>query len=160
MIFQDSGIKGTTAIVTGGSRGIGREIVRLLAVEGADVTFFYLENREAADAVETGCRAQGQTVKALQVDVRDAEACRKAVESVLERSERIDILVNNSGLVRDGLLPALSEDDIRDVLDTNIQGVLNLTAAVVQPMMMQRSGVIINMSSISGQKGGRGQANY
>ncbi|MCP4901232.1 MAG: SDR family oxidoreductase [bacterium] len=160
MIFQDSGIKGATAIVTGGSRGIGREIVRLLAAEGADVTFFYLENREAADAVETECRAQGQTVKALQVDVRDAEVCRKAVESVLERSERIDILVNNSGLVRDGLLPALSDDDIHDVLNTNIKGVLYLTAAVVQPMMMQRSGVIINMSSISGQKGGRGQANY
>jgi 3-oxoacyl-[acyl-carrier protein] reductase len=160
MIFRDSGIEGKTAIVTGGSRGIGGEIVKLLAAEGAEVSFFYLENREAADAVCSECRESGFRVTALQVDVRDPEACREAVESVLERSDRIDILVNNSGVIRDNLLPALSHEDIREVMVTNVDGVFNVTAAVVPAMMSRRTGVIINMSSASGDKGGRGQTNY
>jgi 3-oxoacyl-[acyl-carrier protein] reductase len=160
MILRDSGIEGSTAIVTGGSRGIGRAIVEQLAAEGADVSFFYLEDSEAAEAVVTGCRTAGRAVTALQVDVRDAEACRQAVESVVDRTDRVDILVNNSGVIRDNLLPALSEADIQDVMATNVNGVLHVTAAVVPAMMRQRSGVIINISSASGEKGGRGQTNY
>ncbi len=160
MIFKDSGIAGKAAVVTGGSRGIGREIVRVLAAEGADVTFFYLRNREAAEALEKECASAGTTVTALQVDVRHAEDCRKAVESVLDRTDRIDILVNNAGVIRDNLLPAFTEDEINDVFATNVLGVFHITGAVVPVMMRQRSGAIINISSASGEKGGKGQTNY
>ena len=159
-MFQDSGIDGKTAIVTGGSRGIGREIVKLLADEGADVTFFYRSDREAAEALQTGCREAGAQVTAVQVDVRDSPACQQGVDDVLARTDRIDILVNNSGIVRDDILVAFSDEDIRDVLDTNVVGVFNVTRAVVPAMMRRRSGTIINISSVSGERGGRGQTNY
>jgi 3-oxoacyl-[acyl-carrier protein] reductase len=160
MIFRDSGIGGKTAIVTGGSRGIGREIVKVLAAEGADVTFFYLENREAAEALQTECKTSGFVVTALQVDVRNSEDCGRAIESVLDRTDRIDILVNNAGVIRDNLLPAFTEDEIGDVLATNVLGVFHITAAVTPVMMRQRGGTIINISSVSGEKGGKGQTNY
>jgi 3-oxoacyl-[acyl-carrier protein] reductase len=160
MIFRDSGIDGKTAIVTGGSRGIGREIVMMLATEGADVTFFYLENREAAEALQKECAASGFNVTALQVDVRNAEDCGRAAESVLDRTDRIDVLVNNAGVIRDNLLPAFTEDEIADVLATNVLGVFHITGAVAPAMMRQRSGAIINISSVSGEKGGKGQTNY
>jgi 3-oxoacyl-[acyl-carrier protein] reductase len=160
MIFRDSGIEGKTAIVTGGSRGIGREIVKVLAAEGADVHFFYLQNSEAAEALQTECRASGSEVTALPVDVRNAEECRRAVESVLDRTDRVDILVNNAGVIRDNLLPAFTEDEISDVLATNVLGVFHVTSAVALVMMRQRGGAIINISSVSGEKGGRGQTNY
>lgn len=160
MIFNDSGIGGKTAIVTGGSRGIGREIVKLLAAEGADVTFFYLDNREAGEALEAECRASDFQVTAMRVDVRSSDDCARAVESVLERTERIDILVNNAGIIRDNLLPAFSEDEINDVLATNVLGVFHITGAVTPVMMRQRGGSIINISSVSGEKGGKGQTNY
>jgi 3-oxoacyl-[acyl-carrier protein] reductase len=160
MIFRDSGIQGKTAIVTGGSRGIGREIVKQLAAEGADVTFFFLSSRKAADAVCEESGQAGAEVSALQVDVRDAEATQKAVDEVLSRTDRIDILVNNSGVIRDGLLAAFSDEDIADVLATNVLGIFNVTRPVVPAMMRQRSGTIINLSSVAGEKGGRGQTNY
>lgn len=160
MLFSDSGIQGKTAIVTGGSRGIGREVVKQLAAEGADVTFFFLSNQEAADAVCEECKQAGSEVTALQVDVRDSEASALAVEAVLSRTDRIDILVNNSGVIRDGLLAAFADDDIADVLTTNVNGIFNVTRPVVPTMMRQRSGAIINISSVAGEKGGRGQTNY
>jgi 3-oxoacyl-[acyl-carrier protein] reductase len=160
MIFRDSGIDGKTAIVTGGSRGIGREIVKVLAAEGADVTFFYLQNSEAAEALQTECRASGSEVTALPVDVRNAEECGQAVESVLDRTDRIDILVNNAGVIRDNLLPAFTVEEISDVFATNVLGVFHITGAVAPVMMRQRGGAIINISSVSGEKGGRGQTNY
>jgi len=160
MIFRDSGIGGKTTIVTGGSRGIGREIVKVLAAEGSDVTFFYLKNREAAEALQTECKASGFEVAALQVDVRNSEDCGRAVESVLDRTDRIDILVNNAGVIRDNLLPAFTEDEISDVFATNVLGVFHITGAVAPVMMRQRSGAIINISSVSGDKGGKGQTNY
>ena len=160
MIFKDSGIKGKTAIVTGGGRGIGREIVKLLAAEGADVTFFYLTNRETAESLQAECQAAGSNVTALQVDVRNKEDCGPAVEAVLDRTGRVDILVNNAGVIRDNLLPAFTEDEIGDVLATNVLGVFNITGAVAPVMMRQRGGTIINISSVSGEKGGKGQTNY
>lgn len=160
MLFRDSGIQGKIAIVTGGSRGIGREVVKQLAAEGADVTFFFLSNQEAADAVCEECKQAGSEVTALQVDVRDSEASALAVEAVLSRTDRIDILVNNSGVIRDGLLAAFADDDIADVLTTNVNGIFNVTRPVVPTMMRQRSGAIINISSVAGEKGGRGQTNY
>jgi 3-oxoacyl-[acyl-carrier protein] reductase len=155
-----SGIEGKTAIVTGGSRGIGRAIVELLAAEGADVTFFYRDNATAADDVVVAGRARGAAIAALQVDVRDSVACAAAVDGVAERRGRIDILVNNAGITRDNALAAFDDDDVAAVLDTNVSGVFNVTRAVVPYMTSQRAGTIVNLSSVSGDKGGRGQTNY
>jgi len=155
-----SGIEGKTAIVTGGSRGIGRAIVELLAAEGADVTFFYRDNAAAAADVVTAGRARGAAIAALQVDIRDSAACAAAVDSVAERRGRIDILVNNAGITRDNVLTAFDDDDVAAVLNTNVTGVFNVTRAVVPYMTSQRAGTIVNLSSVSGDKGGRGQTNY
>jgi 3-oxoacyl-[acyl-carrier protein] reductase len=156
----DPALAGKSVIVTGGSRGIGRAIVELLADEGCDVTFFYRGNADAAAAVVGAVRAAGGKVTAEQVDVRAPEACAAAVERVVERCGRVDILVNNAGVIRDNPLAALEDDDIRTVLDTNVGGVFNVTRAVVPHMVAQRAGKIINLSSVSGEKGGRGQTNY
>jgi 3-oxoacyl-[acyl-carrier protein] reductase len=155
-----SGIEGKTAIVTGGSRGIGRAIVELLAAEGADVTFFYRDNAAAAADVVAAGRARGAAITGLQVDIRDSVACATAVDSIAERHGRIDILVNNAGITRDNALAAFDDDDVAAVLDTNVTGVFNVTRAVVPYMTSQRAGTIINLSSVSGDKGGRGQSNY
>jgi len=155
-----SGIEGKTAIVTGGSRGIGRAIVELLAAEGADVTFFYRDNAAAATDVVAAVRARGAAIAALQVDIRDSVACAAAVDGVAERRGRIDILVNNAGITRDNALAAFDDDDVAAVLDTNVIGVFNVTRAVVPYMTSQRAGTIVNLSSVSGDKGGRGQTNY
>jgi 3-oxoacyl-[acyl-carrier protein] reductase len=155
-----SGLAGKSVLVTGGSRGIGRAIVELFADEGARVTFFYRGNVEAAEAVVASVRDAGHEIFAEQVDVTDPRACHSAVEGLAERTERIDVLVNNAGVIRDNPLAALEDDDIRTVLDTNIGGVFNVTRAVVPYMVMQRAGAIVNVSSVAGDKGGRGQTNY
>jgi 3-oxoacyl-[acyl-carrier protein] reductase len=155
-----SGIAGKTAIVTGGSRGIGRAIVDVLAGEGADVTFFYRGNAERANEVVAAAQAAGRAVTALQVDVRDQPACAAAVEGVFERRGRVDILVNNAGMIRDNPLAGFSDEDVQEVLDTNVTGVFNVTRAVAPFMISKRSGRIVNLSSVSGEKGGRGQTNY
>ncbi len=156
----DAGIKGKSALVTGGSRGIGRAIVELLAAEGADVTFFYRGDAKAAEAVVAAGRAAGAAIHAEQVDVRDAQACAAAVERIVERCGRIDILVNNAGVIRDNPLAAFDDDDVKVVLDTNVTGAFNVTRAVAPHMISKRSGRIINLSSVAGEKGGRGQTNY
>ena len=157
---MDAGLSGKTAIVTGGSRGIGRAVVLLLAAEGMDVTFFYRDNAAAAAEVVAAGTAAGHAIASDQVDIRDSAACVAAVERVVARRERIDLLVNNAGMIRDNQLAAMDDDDVRLVLDTNVGGVFNVTRAVVPTMIMQRAGKIINLSSISGDKGGRGQTNY
>jgi 3-oxoacyl-[acyl-carrier protein] reductase len=155
-----SGLAGKSALVTGGSRGIGRAIVELLAEEGAHVTFFYRGNTEAAQDVVAKLREAGREVHAEQVDVTDSAACASAVERLADRAERIDVLVNNAGVIRDNPLTALDDDDVAAVLDTNVGGVFNVTRAVVPYMVMQRAGSIVNLSSVAGDKGGRGQTNY
>jgi 3-oxoacyl-[acyl-carrier protein] reductase len=155
-----SGLAGKSVLVTGGSRGIGRAIVELFAEEGARVTFLYRGNAQAAQDVVARMRDAGREVVGEAVDVTDAAACQAAVERLAERTERIDVLVNNAGVIRDNPLAALEDDDIRTVLDTNIGGVFNVTRAVVPYMVMQRSGTIVNVSSVAGEKGGRGQTNY
>jgi 3-oxoacyl-[acyl-carrier protein] reductase len=157
---RESGLKGKVAIVTGGSRGIGRAIVERLAADGVDVTFFYAGNDEAAHSVLEAGRASGHAVAAERVDIRDAQACVDAVERVVERRERIDILVNNAGVIRDNLLVALEPDDVATVLDTNVTGLFNVTRAVAPHMTAQRSGTIVNLSSVAATRGGRGQSNY
>ena len=152
---MDSGLSGKVVIVTGGGRGIGRAVVELLAAEGADVTFFYRADAQAAKAT---VEASGATAE--QVDVCDPVAVGDAVERVADRGGRIDVLVNNAGIIRDNLLAFLEDDDVRAVLDTNVGGVFNVTRAVVPHMVSRRAGKIINMSSVAGEKGGRGQTNY
>jgi len=155
-----AGLEGKVALVTGGSRGIGRAIVERFAGEGANVTFFYRGNTQAADGVAAKLRGAGHDVHAEQVDVTDPAACAAAVERLADRTGRIDILVNNAGVIRDNALTGLDDDDIRVVLDTNVGGVFNVTRAVVPYMVMQRAGRIVNVSSVAGDKGGRGQSNY
>jgi 3-oxoacyl-[acyl-carrier protein] reductase len=156
----DGGLAGKIAIVTGGSRGIGRAIVELFAAEGADVTFWYAGNEAAAGEVVASQAAQGRTVHAMKVDVRDSGACRTAAEQVADRTGRIDVLVNNAGIIRDNVMVGLEDSDIRDVLDTNVAGVFNVTRAVAPFMISKRAGKIVNLSSVGGAKGGRGQTNY
>jgi len=157
---MDSGIAGKIAIVTGGSRGIGRAIVERLAADGADVTFFYRDNRAAADEVCAVLAAAGHKANAEQLDVRDSAACAAAVERVADRCGRIDILVNNAGLTRDNPLAAFDDADVADVLATNVTGTFNMARAVVPYMTSQRAGAIVNLSSVAAAKGGRGQTNY
>jgi 3-oxoacyl-[acyl-carrier protein] reductase len=156
----DGGFAGKVIVVTGGSRGIGRAIVELFAAEGADVTFFYQSQRAAADAVVEACRATGGKVNAMQVDIRDSAACRDAAEAIADAKGRIDVLVNNAGVIRDNLLVGLEDDDIHTVLDVNVAGVFNVTRAIAPFMIAKRAGRIVNLSSVSGIKGGRGQTNY
>jgi 3-oxoacyl-[acyl-carrier protein] reductase len=157
---QPSGLAGKSVLVTGGSRGIGRAVVETFAGEGAAVTFFYRDNVEAADNVVATLRGAGNDVHAERVDVKSAAACIAAVDVLAERAGRIDVLVNNAGVIRDNPLTGLSDNDIETVLDTNVGGVFNVTRAVVPYMVMQRAGCIVNLSSVAGDKGGRGQTNY
>ena len=157
---QASGLAGMTALVTGGSRGIGRAIVERLAADGADVTFFYRDNAAAAEAVVAAAQATGWKVAAEQLDIRDSAACAAAVERVADRAGRIDILVNNAGVTRDNPLAAFDDDDVAAVLATNVTGVFNMCRAIVPYMTSQRAGSIVNLSSVAGDKGGRGQTNY
>jgi 3-oxoacyl-[acyl-carrier protein] reductase len=156
--LNEAGLAGTVAIVTGGSRGIGRAIVQTLAAAGMHVSFTYLQNASAANSV-VALGQPGQII-AEQVDVRDASACAGLVEKVYERSGRLDLLVNNAGVIRDNPITALGDDDVRVVLDTNVTGAFNMTRAAAPFMVSQRRGRIINISSVAGEKGGRGQTNY
>jgi 3-oxoacyl-[acyl-carrier protein] reductase len=146
---------GKVAVITGGSRGIGRAIVKALARDGAKVVFTYAQNKAAADEI-----ANGETLIGIQADVANFEQARDLVKQVKDKFGRIDILVNNAGITRDKLLAMMSEKDWDDVLDTNLKGVFNLTKPVVGVMLRQRSGTILNITSISGIVGMAGQANY
>src|SRR5262244_2425964 len=146
---------GKTAIVTGGSRGIGRAIVQALARKGARVVFTYLENKSAADEI-----TNNDTITGLQVDVTRFDQAKDLVKQVKERFGRIDILVNNAGITRDKLIALMSEKDWDDVLDTNLKGAFNLTKHTVGIMLRQKSGAILNITSISGIIGMAGQVNY
>ncbi len=159
-MLGDSDLAGKAVIVTGGSRGIGRAIVELLAAEGAAVTFLFREDRAAAEQTVEQERALGHRIFSEQADVRDAGACAAVVERVVDRHGQIDVLVNNSGIIRDNLLPWLEPGDVSEVLETNVTGVFNITRAVVPHMITRRSGKIINISSVAGAMAGRGQTNY
>jgi 3-oxoacyl-[acyl-carrier protein] reductase len=156
--FNDAGLAGGVALVTGGSRGIGRAIVEILAAAVMGVAFTYRDNSAAAQEVIAA--NPGKKITAEPVDVCDSSACSAFVERVAERTGKLDLLVNNAGVVRDNLLAMLEDDQIKQVLDTNVVGTFNMTRAVVPHMIAQRRGKIVNLSSVSGEKGGRGQTNY
>jgi 3-oxoacyl-[acyl-carrier protein] reductase len=151
---------GKVALVTGGSRGIGRAIVQALAREGAKVAFVYQSNVAAAEGLVKELAAEQRETWALQADVRKKQAAEEVVEKVLEKWGKIDILVNNAGIVRDGLLATMSEENWQDVIDTNLNSVFNFCRAVTRPMMSERSGRIVNMSSVAAEFANPGQANY
>lgn len=159
-------LENKAVIVTGGSRGIGRSIVLTLAAQGADVTFLYCSNEAAANetlaaaAELSGTVKAGGTVKAKRVDVRNAESCEQAIDEIAEEAGKIDILVNSAGIIRDNILGLLTNDDIQEVLATNVVGVFNVLRPVIPYMVSKRRGKIINISSVAGEKGGRGQTNY
>jgi len=156
--IAESGLEGAVAIVTGGSRGIGRAIVQKLAAAGMNVMFTYLKNASAAKEVVAA--GKPNQISAEAVDVRDSAACAGFVEKVFDGAGRLDLLVNNAGVIRDNPLTGLEDDDVRDVLETNVTGVFNMTRAAAPFMVSQRRGRIINISSVSAEKGGRGQTNY
>ena len=156
--LTDSGLTGGIAVVTGGSRGIGRAIVEVLASAGMEVIFTYRENATAANQLIAAC--PGAKISAELVDVRDAAACAAFTEKIIDRCGKIDVLVNNAGVIRDNVLGLLEEEDVRVVLDTNVVGTFNVTRTIVPHMISQRRGKIVNISSVSGEKGGRGQTNY
>ena len=153
-------LKGKVALVTGGSRGIGRAIAKRFAAEGARVAIVYQRSRESADELIGEITKAGGEALAIQADVRSAEAADKAVQEVLEKWERIDILVNNAGVVRDTLFVSMEPSEWQEVIETNLGGAFNFSHAVTRQMMLQRSGKIINMSSVAAEHGGRGQVNY
>ena len=153
-------LEGKTAIVTGGTRGIGRAITLELAARGAAVAFSYTKNREAAEGLLSELEAGGARALAFQADVADREAAEKMVKEVKGSFGSIDYLVNNAGITRDKLIMMMSEEDWDAVLDTNLKGVFNITKPVVSIMVRQRRGAILNISSISGVVGMAGQTNY
>lgn len=146
---------GKVALVSGGSRGIGRAIVQALAREGARVAFTYQQNKAMADAIDNG-----DTVIAFQADVASLDQAKGVVKQVKDRFGRIDILINNAGITRDKLIALMSEQDWDDVLNTNLKGVFNLTKPAIGVMLRQKSGSILNITSVSGIVGMPGQVNY
>lgn len=149
-----------TAIVTGGSRGIGRAVAVRLAKDGMNLVINYRGNSAAAEATERLCRELGAEVLLVQGDVSRAEDCEKLAEQAKEVFGRVDVLVNNAGITRDGLLARMSEEDFRAVLDVNLVGPWNMMKAVNRIMMKQRYGRIVNLSSVTGLMGNMGQTNY
>ncbi len=156
--LKNSGLEGAVGIVTGGSGGIGRAIVQILAAAGMEIIFTYRQN--AAAAAEIAASIPGGKVTAELLDLRDSAACAALAEKIYDRTGRIDLLVNNAGVVRDNPLTAFEDAEVRDVMETNVIGTFNITRAVVPFMVSRRKGKIINISSVAGEKGGRGQTNY
>ncbi len=152
--------KDRVALVTGGSRGIGRAIVETLARAGAKVAFVYHSNQESADSLVKELTSEGHDVVAFKADVAKKDQADDVVKQVLEKWGRIDILVNNAGIIRDGLLAVMEPENWHAVIDTNLTSVYNFCHAVMRPMMSQRYGRIINMSSVSAEFGNQGQVNY
>ena len=153
-------LAGKTALVTGGSRGIGRGIVWQLAREGAKVAFVYRSDTESATQLVKDLELDQREVIAIQADVSDPESAETVVGNVLETWERIDILVNNAGIIRDNLLAMMDLDQWQAVIDTNLGSVFHFCNAVVRPMMSQLHGRIINISSVASHFGNPGQSNY
>jgi 3-oxoacyl-[acyl-carrier protein] reductase len=149
------------ALVTGGSRGLGRAIALALARQGADIGVNFRGNKAAADEVVTEIRGMGRAAIAIQGDTSAGrESCEAIVKAALDEFGKIDILVNNAGITRDNLIMRMDADEWDSVIDTNLSGPFWMTRAIARPMLKARSGRIINMSSVAGRMGNVGQANY
>jgi 3-oxoacyl-[acyl-carrier protein] reductase len=153
-------LESKTVIITGATRGIGKGIAQSLAKHGANIAFTYSSSVEAAVALESELQSYGVKAKGYQSNAAEFEAAQLLANEVLKEFGTIDVLINNAGITKDNLLMRISEEDFDSVIDINLKSVFNLTKAVIRPMMKQRAGSIIHMSSIVGIKGNAGQANY
>lgn len=153
-------LEGKAALVTGASRGIGRAIALGMAKQGADIAVNYSGSIDAANEVVNEIKAMGRNAFAVQCDVSNSESVTNMVKEAIDKFGKLDILVNNAGITKDNLLMRMREDEWDDVININLKGVFLCTKAVTRQMMKQRSGRIINISSIVGVSGNPGQANY
>ena len=153
-------LTGKTALITGGSRGIGAAMAKRFADEGANVAFTYLSSAEKANAVAADLESVGIKAKAYRSDASDFEQAGQLINDVLADFSQIDILVNNAGITRDNLLLRMSEEQWDEVINTNLKSIFNLTKHILRPMMKNRAGSIINITSVVGVFGNAGQANY
>ena len=153
-------MEGKVAVVTGASRGIGKAIAVKLASKGAIVVINYNGSRERAEEVKNEVESAGGKAVIIQCNVADFDACKEFIETVIKEQGRIDILVNNAGITKDGLIMKMKEEDFESVLNVNLKGTFNTIRHSARQMLKQRSGKIINISSVSGILGNVGQANY
>ncbi|MBK7221721.1 MAG: 3-oxoacyl-[acyl-carrier-protein] reductase [Saprospiraceae bacterium] len=153
-------LSGKTALVTGGSRGIGEAIVKAYAAQGANVAFTYLSSEERAMAIVASLEAMGVKAKAYKSDAADFQQAEQLTEAVLADFGTIDILINNAGITKDTLMLRMNEEQWDEVIRVNLKSVFNLTKHVLKSMLKQKSGSIINMGSVVGVFGNAGQANY
>ncbi len=159
-MLSSASLDGQTALVTGGGRGIGKAIALALAEAGAEAVVNYANSAGAADEVVASINAAGGKAYALKANVSIEEEVDGLIKAVLERSGRLDVLVNNAGITRDGLLMRMKTSDWQAVIDLNLSGVFLCSRAVARPMLKQKSGRIINITSVVGLMGNAGQANY
>ncbi len=153
-------LEGKIALVTGASRGIGRQIALTLAAQGAAVIVNYNGSAAKAEEVVEEIKKAGGKAEAIQCNVSDFDSCKSMMEGIVSRYGRLDILVNNAGITRDNLIMKMSEEDFDAVIQTNLKGVFNCIKHISRQMIKQKSGRIINISSVSGVLGNAGQANY
>ncbi|MCI7790371.1 MAG: 3-oxoacyl-[acyl-carrier-protein] reductase [Lachnospiraceae bacterium] len=153
-------LTGKIALVTGASRGIGREVALTLAANGAIVIVNYNGSKERAEEVVKEIEAAGGSAEAVQCNVADFQASEEMVKNILAKYKKVDILVNNAGITKDNLIMRMSEEDYDAVMDTNLKGTFNMIRHLSRSFIKQRSGKIINLSSVSGVLGNAGQANY
>lgn len=153
-------LEGKTTLVTGGSRGIGRSIALRLAELGADVAITYARSADAANEVVSEIEKMGRKAKAFQADAVDFIQAEEVISSILEDWGKLDVLVNNAGITKDNLILRMSEEQWDDVITTNLKSIFNYSKAAAKPMMKNRGGSIINISSVVGISGNAGQSNY
>lgn len=153
-------LEGKNVIITGASRGIGKGIAQIFVEHGANIAFSYHSSDEKAKALEQELIVYGSQVKGYKSDASDFIASQKFAKDVIEDFGSIDVLINNAGITKDGLLMRMSEEDFDTVMNINIKSVFNMTKSVLSYMLKAKSGSIINMSSVVGVKGNAGQANY
>lgn len=153
-------LNGKVALITGASRGIGKEIALTFAAYGAKVVVNYNGSKEKADEVVKEIEAKGGEAIAIQCSVADYEACGNMITEAIEKFGKIDILVNNAGITKDNLVMKISDEDFDAVIDTNLKGTFNCIKQLYRPFLKQKSGRIINMTSVTGILGNAGQANY
>ena len=156
----ENSLNGKIVLVTGGARGIGKEIAKTLAREGAFVIVNYNHSKEKAEQTVKEIEEENGHARAVQCNVSEYEACGKMVEDIIKEYGRMDILVNNAGITKDGLIMKMSEQDFDKVIDTNLKGTFHTIRHAAHYFLKQKSGTIINISSVSGVMGNAGQANY
>ncbi len=153
-------LENKTALITGATRGIGKGIAETFAKNGANVAFTFNSSVDAANTLEKELQSFGLKAKGYQSNAAEFDAAQELVKNVLEEFGAVDVLINNAGITKDNLLLRITEEDFDKVIEVNLKSVFNLTKAIIRPMVKQRGGSIINMSSVVGIKGNAGQANY